>query len=153
MLEFRPATSADSELIYAWNTDPVTRANSFSTAEFSFEHHDKWFSSKLNNPESLFLIFSNRERLPVGLVRIEKSESNWFIGITVDKNARGKGFAAQMITAATAFHFKKHKQPIFAQIKNENAASLRVFEKAGYRFDKKLEINNIPSSQYIYENS
>ena len=153
MLNFRHAEKADSQLIYEWNTDELTRANSFNSEFFSFESHDKWFASKLNNPDYVFLIFLDKNNDPVGLVRFDKLNGAWYIGITVAKSARGKGYASRMITLATEFHYRKYKQAIFAQIKNNNIASLKVFKKAGYRFDKEMQIKNVPSSQYIYENS
>ncbi len=153
MLKPREAKPEDSQLIYNWNTEPESRANSFSTSLFSFEEHNVWYLSKIKDPGAFFIIFTDDAQKEVGLVRIEKKETEWLIGITIDKEARGKGYASEMISKASENHFSKYHEPIIAQIKNTNIASVKAFLKAGYKFDRNLLINNIPSSQYIYENS
>ena len=152
MLKTRNATLSDSKKIYLWNTDPVTRSNSFSTNSFSFEEHNNWYRSKLDDLNAIFMIFTDDSNNDVGLVRINKTEEHWLIGITIDKNHRGKGYSSQMINSASKAHYAKYGQPLIAQIKQDNPASIKAFLKAGFRFDKELLINNISSSQYIYEN-
>lgn len=153
MLSYRNAALVDSKMIYKWNTDPLTRSNSFNSNSFSFEEHHKWFRSKLTDLNAIFMIFTNQASNDVGMVRIDKTTGDWLIGITIDEKSRGKGFSSEMISKASKVHYSNFAQTIIAQIKNDNIASIKAFLKAGYKFDKNLLINDIPSSQYIYENS
>jgi ribosomal-protein-alanine N-acetyltransferase len=58
------------------------------------------------------------------------------IGYWIDKNYAGRGFTTEAVKAVTSFAFDGlglHRIEI--NIRPENAASIRVAEKAGYRFE------------------
>ncbi|MEX0967238.1 MAG: GNAT family N-acetyltransferase [Bacteroidia bacterium] len=152
-LNCREATMADCQQIYKWNSDPVTRANSFNSSVFSFEDHKKWFEDKLKNGATKFFVFANEREQDVGLVRMDSVDDYWLIGLNVVPDHRGKGYAANMIIGAVQKIREKSPLPVIAQIKVENQSSVKVFEKAGFTLDREIVINNIPSLQYVYENS
>jgi len=130
---FRFAELHDAALYYKWANDLVVRQNSFNTNEISYQQHIDWFSHKLNSKECFFYLFLNEEKLPVGQVRIDKSNNEIVIGISIDENLRGKGLGVQLLNQASTDYL--HKFPhaeIIAYIKEENIASIHQFSKAGF---------------------
>jgi diamine N-acetyltransferase len=51
------------------------------------------------------------------------------------KSERGKGYAKEALKLVEAFAFVYyHKNEIIAKIKDDNEASMKLFEKSGYVF-------------------
>lgn len=133
ILEFRKVEARDVKLIYDWNNDPVTRANSHNTAAIEFADHEKWFSKRITDENLDFLIFSYNST-PCGSVRIERKETENVIGIAIAPEFRGKKLAHLILTKAADYFYRNHgKKDITAYIKKQNLPSIKSFEKVGYR--------------------
>jgi RimJ/RimL family protein N-acetyltransferase len=139
MLTYRTAQPADARLYFTWANDPDTRQQSFNSAPISLETHTAWFTRKLTDPNALLLVFSNEAGQSVGQVRFERTPvadmpDEIIIGISIDAKQRGKGLAAQLIQQGCAICRKRWDAvAIHAYIKPENQASIRAFERAGFR--------------------
>jgi len=149
-LRLRQVTPDDIWLLYNWSNEEESRANSFSTGPISKEEHIKWFNRKVNNKQSLMLIGMLIDQ-PVGLVRYEIENEKSIVGINLDKNFRGKGLAVKLLKESLDFYCKTENVPVEAYIKNDNKASIKAFEKVGYRFLRNDEFNGIKSVVYYYE--
>ncbi|WP_461094584.1 GNAT family N-acetyltransferase [Spirosoma gilvum] len=139
MLTYRTAKPTDAQLYFAWANDPDTRRQSFNSSPISLETHTAWFTRKLADPNALLLVFLNDTGQPVGQVRFERTPvadmpDEIVIGISVDANHRGKGLASQLIQqACTICRQRWEAVTIHAYIKPENQASIRAFERAGFK--------------------
>ena len=132
-INFRFAQLSDADLYYKWANDTIVRQNSFNTSEISYQQHIDWFTHKLNSQDCFFYLFLNEENMPVGQVRIDKSNNEIVIGISIDENFRGKGLGVQLLNqASTDYLHKFSKAEIIAYIKEENIASIHQFSKAGF---------------------
>ncbi len=131
-LVFRMADENDVMQYFEWANDEDVRKNSFSNEAISLENHKKWFKQKLNTDSCfLYLFLLNGES--AGQVRIDKSNGETVIGISVDKNYRGRSLGTEMLKQATTNFLTKHKkEQIVAYIKLENKVSLSSFRKAGF---------------------
>ena len=147
LLKTRNCTKEDKELIYNWSNDKLVRSQSFNSDEITEEGHEKWFTTKLENKNSLLLI-NEFESKPAGLVRFEMEESNSVIGILIDSEHRGKGLSSLMLIKSSSKYFELFEKPILAYIKESNVASIRAFEKAEFKFFKNTIINEIPTLVY-----
>ncbi len=143
MLEFRPATHDDVELLYRWANDLQVRKNSFSTDVITFSEHREWFDKKLKSEKCEIFIFTLDSK-PVGQVRFEISQDNTAeIGILINKEFRGKGLASDMLRLASEFAVTKLGiRCIWSHIKLDNDISVRAFEKAGYQNKKTIFFKN-----------
>ncbi len=143
MLTYRTAQPADARLYFDWANDPDTRQQSFNSSPISLETHTGWFTRKLADPNALLLIFSSETGQVVGQVRFERTPvadmpDEIIIGISVDAKQRGKGLASQLIQKGCAVCRKQWGiVTIHAYIKPENEASVRAFERAGFRLSGK----------------
>ena len=133
-VQSRPARPTDVRLYFEWANDPQTRQQSFNAEPISWENHEAWFARKMADPNALLLVFDTDDNVPVGQVRFEKqANGEVIIGVSVDKDFRGRGLASVLIReACTDCRVKWGNVPVTAYIKPENVASVRAFGKAGF---------------------
>ena len=132
-LKMRMAELADADLYYHWANDTLVRQNSFSSSEVDYQQHINWFSNKLQSKDCYFYLFLNDENIPAGQVRIDKSNEEIVIGISIDEKFRGKSLGVEMLNQAADDYLNKFPgNEIMAYIKVENRASINQFTKAGF---------------------
>ncbi len=148
---FRDAQKADEKLLYNWANDDLVRQQSFNSQKIAYPEHQKWFRQKLQDSNNLFWIAQKNKQL-IGLVRFSLEKNHAVIGVSIDQKHRGKGYAGKMLQLASQKFLQVFNLPIHAYIKKTNAASVRSFEKAGYRLKKELVINGVNSYLYIKNN-
>ncbi len=61
------------------------------------------------------------------------------ISVNVNPVKRSSGLGTKSLVLATEYVFKNGTESVLAEIRVENTASVRAFEKAGYRFLDKVE--------------
>jgi RimJ/RimL family protein N-acetyltransferase len=139
MLTYRTARLADAQLYFDWANDPDTRRQSFNSDPISHERHIDWFNRKLTDSNALLLVFDTELGQPIGQVRFERTPiadmpDEVIIGLSVDARQRGKGLAHQLIKQSCGVcRARWGEVTIHAYIKPENQASVRAFERAGFR--------------------
>ena len=146
-MKVREVTENDSELIFNWSNDPLVRSQSFKSNKIEFKSHENWLKEKLKNNNSLLLInqFKNNN---IGLVKFEVEKDNCTVGILLDKKYRGQGLSSLMLKVSSTFYFNKFLIPISAYIKESNIASVKSFEKAGYKYFNKINVNGFNTLVY-----
>ncbi|MEZ4792891.1 MAG: UDP-2,4-diacetamido-2,4,6-trideoxy-beta-L-altropyranose hydrolase [Gelidibacter sp.] len=149
-ITFRKATEDDVMLVYDWSNDPMVRQNSYDSKPIVLEHHKAWFSSKIKDGKTLFLI-ALYDHQPAGIVRYEIGKEHSVVGVLVAENFRGRKLSATLLSESAKHYFKQNNLPIFAYIKEENKASIKAFENAGYSFYKQEIVKESPSFVYKLE--
>jgi len=128
----RPATLDDARLLLDWRNDPVTRAGSRSRDEVAWEDHVAWLTRTLGSSERRLLVVES-EGAPVGVVRWDDlGDRDWEVSITVAPAARGQGRALPLLRAGEEALGVAGPVRLVAAVHRENAASRRLFERAGY---------------------
>lgn len=146
-LSYSLATIKDAELLYEWVNDKEVRQNSFNSDEISWEGHRKWFEKKLEDKNSKIFIFYEEDK-PVGQMRLDKINSQWFIDYSIAKEFRGQGYGAKMVNSIKD---TVNESPLIAEVKSENKASAKTFEKCGFKLIDTYEQNHGLVFQYKYE--
>jgi RimJ/RimL family protein N-acetyltransferase len=132
-LRLRPATIADADLLLAWRNDPETRAASFTSDEISRDTHVRWLERKLADADCALLIVEHGGQ-PVGQVRLDREGDAAEIHIALAPAARGRSLGREALRAAvTATPEVLGARRVEARVKEDNVASLRAFEAAGFR--------------------
>ncbi|MBK6836160.1 MAG: GNAT family N-acetyltransferase [Bacteroidetes bacterium] len=148
-LKMRFANENDADLYFKWANDKVVRENSYNTAEINYEQHINWFKSKLLSKECFFYLFLNKENTAIGQVRIDKSNDEIIIGISIDEKFRGKGLGVKLLNKACNDYLSKFKTAeIIAYIKEENIASINQFSKASFIKTENVIIGNNKSYRF-----
>lgn len=150
----RRAIEEDAALYFKWTNDEEVRKQSYNSDSISYENHLHWFKQNLNAPGVYFYLFEEQS-LPLGQVRIQKSDSDdYIIGISIDKDARGKGYASYFIKQAVRLFFEEvsFAQQIAAYIKKENISSLKSFTNAGFTLENMVSYKGYESYKMIKKN-
>lgn len=153
MIKFRKANLDDINTYFIWVSDPLVRSISYNTDNITLSEHKKWFKSKIKDENSLMLLFEISNK-PIGQVRFEKENVNHsVINISISSEFRGKGFGSKILKlASNYFHSLNPEIAINAYIKTSNIGSIKSFEKALFKFNKKLKYKGNESLNYILKN-
>ena len=121
-MKIREANIDDSNDIFEWRNDPITRQMSFDSDVVTFSTHNKWFENSLHNKNRYLLIVE------------EKSTAE--ININLNPLERGKRFYSTVISKSISYFNiinNKRIKTIIAKIKKKNIASKRSFMKCGFK--------------------
>ena len=132
-ISLRPATQDDCRRLWDWRNESATREASFDTHFIPYEHHESWFSRKLQSQDTQIYIIMDASGHEVGYVRFNISGEEAEISVSVDKDERGKGYGAAAIRQGSDQVLSSGPvKRIIAHIKQDNSASLTAFQRAGY---------------------
>jgi RimJ/RimL family protein N-acetyltransferase len=146
-LHIRQAKLTDVDLIFEWSNDQLVREQSFYSDVISYVSHCEWFKNKLSDESALIYILE-ADGKPACILRIDEKTDNAVIGVVIGKEFRGKGLASISISRGVTEYFKTNSLPILASIKKQNIASIKSFQKAGFRYLRDEKINQIDSVVY-----
>lgn len=151
MLSLRKPTLKDMEMYFSWANDPEVREQSYNSSFIDLDSHKQWFESALKNEAYFMVICQNSVGDDIGQVRIQKQKGKEaLIGISIDSNHRGKGFAKEILKLATnSFLNFNNNYLINAYIKEGNLSSKIAFEKAGFEFIDTILYENFKSYHLI----
>ena len=122
----RDATAADAMDVWAWRQDLLTRSMSRTPEEVPLASHLAWFAEALADPARTLLI-GEAEGAKVGMVRFDHGAVTE-VSINVNPALRSRGHGHALLTEA----MKRVAGEVWAEIKEENLASQRLFERAGF---------------------
>lgn len=133
-LKARLARLDDEALILRWANDPVTRRNAFNPSRIDPATHRAWFRQRLRNIENCRLyVIETDEGLPIGQVRLERSDGTWEIHYALDSCARQRGLGKPLLEAALlALRKESQGALLLGRVKEGNQPSRRVFESLGF---------------------
>jgi RimJ/RimL family protein N-acetyltransferase len=151
MLSLRKPLKEDMEMYFSWANDPDVRQQSYNSNIIDLESHKQWFESAINDEAYFMCVFQNTIGEDIGQVRIQKqNDKEALIGISIDSNHRGKGYAKDILILATDFFLKSnHGFLIHAYIKEGNLGSKLAFENAGFYFTDMIEHESFRSYHFI----
>ncbi len=132
-LTVRDASMGDCLQLLRWRNDPATRAVSRTTEAIGLDAHAPWLERTLERHDRELFIAQVKGR-PVGMVRFDADGSAWEVSINLAPETRGRGFARKVLSEAEALFFRRHPgSSVMAFVRAENAPSMRLFDRAGYR--------------------
>lgn len=133
-LRLRPVVVADAELLLRWTNDPAVRDASFQTEPVEWDNHLRWLQAKLSDPGSFLCLAIDEHETPIGVMRFDVEGPDAVISGSIDYQFRGIGLAPRLIRMACAALFaERESTTVHAYIKQSNTASVRAFERAGFR--------------------
>ena len=137
----RRADEADREDIWRWRNSPDVQKWCFHQGEIGLDVHAEWFRRNLKENTVHMYIAENDAKEKIGQVRFNMAGGKAHINVNLNPVFLGRGFGGQLIKQATTVI--KSECPdvhtVIAEIKTENRASVRAFEKAGYVFAHNAE--------------
>jgi RimJ/RimL family protein N-acetyltransferase len=133
-IKLRPAELSDAALLLKWRNDSQTRNASHKTAIIDPEEHLAWLTSTINHTaRQLFIAEENG--IPVGTVRADWLDGIYQLSWTVAANARGRGIGKRIV----ALLARQISEPIQAEVKLGNTASVRIAESVGMKLEREVD--------------
>jgi len=147
-MNFKIELANEKDVIDVFNlsNDELVRKMSIITDEIDFKTHEEWFYKAINDKNCDFFVIKDENDL-IGQVRFEKKEAEIIVSISISKKYRG--FNLSYIILQECMQKSKFKNFV-AYIKPENIASIKIFEKLNYQFDREIFINNIKLLKYKF---
>jgi RimJ/RimL family protein N-acetyltransferase len=151
MLSFRKPTLNDMQLFFKWANDDEVRKQSYDSQKIQLSTHIQWFEYAIMSESYNMYVFQDGNKENIGQVRIQKqNEMEALIGISIDFQHRGKGYAKEMLKIASDDFLNLNRGLLInAYIKENNISSKHSFEKAGFEFKAYLEYKGYKSFYYI----
>ena len=120
--------------LFKWRNHPAVRKNSFNTKPILYAEHKKWFREKVKDQKCvMYVAYCTGKK--IGSIRFENGKEGVKTSVILNPDYWGKGFGSRLIRLATEKFASENKpdKPIIAEIKKDNIASIRAFQKAGYK--------------------
>ena len=134
--EFRRATPADTNLLFAWRNHATIRAASFETGPLDAAAHAAWVARTLADG-SRHLLIAHILGEPMGVVRFDVQGQDAHISVSLAPARQHEGLGPVLLRQATRWlrHEELPVRRIVAQVRALNPASLQSFYRAGYADD------------------
>ncbi|MBI5682425.1 MAG: GNAT family N-acetyltransferase [Deltaproteobacteria bacterium] len=133
-IEIREIQDDDINDLFNWRNHPDVRKNFFNSDLISWDEHEKWFKAKIKDSyTSIYIACSGKDK--VGSIRFEDKSDVIKVSIMLNPDFLGKGVGSSVIRIGTERFIKEKNpdKPIHAEIKRENIASIKAFQKAGFK--------------------
>lgn len=135
-IKFREANKEDSLDLFNWRNDETTRKMSRNSNPVFWEGHKAWYEKTLQDKKKKILIIEDTDK-KIGMVRFDFQEqpNSAEININLNPEFRGQGYGQLVLNQACKYASENLKlKRIYAEIKTINAPSIKIFERAGFRY-------------------
>lgn len=151
-IEIRPATLDDMRFVWEINNDESVRSQAVNQEPIPWDSHQLWFQNRLDSHESKLWILTVRDE-DFGVVRFDLTEAVAEITIAVHPSHRGQGLGSRAIRLASEEILAAERvDQVLALVRPSNPASVKAFEKAGYRKNpERLERGGVVLEQLTFE--
>lgn len=142
--QLRRIDFTDLERMRCWRNRPEVRQWFFDPREISREQQESWFDRYLKAADDETFIIETHEGTPVGLIalyHIDRSQEQAEIGrvIVGEESYAGQGMASDAVRTLVRYGFSNlNLKRIYAQIRHDNASSIRLFEHTGFAHEGRL---------------
>ncbi len=139
----RKTQDQDMMALFDLANDPKVRAASLNTSAIDLPTHEAWFSQAMHDPEQLLFTLLDGRGNFLGQLRFDlRKAGEALISISLVSASRGFSLAHKIISKGIGIMQRLHpERTIIAQIKSENIASIKSFEKAGFvRYSQKDDV-------------
>jgi RimJ/RimL family protein N-acetyltransferase len=152
-LRARLAKTNDLTMLFNWDKDALVRSMSFNQAPIDLETYKQEFRKTLSQQNSKLLIIEQQDEsgkwIPIGQVHIDK-DGEFTMSLTSEM--RGQHLAQSVIKTGIGYIRRDPSiEKLIAHIKNNNIASVKSFEKAGFRLNGETTFSGHPCLEYIYK--
>jgi spore coat polysaccharide biosynthesis predicted glycosyltransferase SpsG/RimJ/RimL family protein N-acetyltransferase len=137
----RLASAADTDIMFRWQADDQTRRYARTPRSPTRDEHMAWVQASLGDPNRVLCLVLH-DQTPAGVLRLDRIENSnsYEVSVLVDPDKYGLGIAtAALSLGRTLFPGAR----LIAEVLPGNAASHRLFKRAGYR--------SLDASHYVSE--
>lgn len=138
-ITLRRIRSDDGDLIREWRNDEDAVRFSVTGRPVSPGEHATWFAGQVDDPGLLFWI-AEQQGNPVGQVRVALSGGAGTVSIAVAPGRRGRGIGTSILRVLLSEMVHHPEVSTLTALAHQgNTASVRAFERAGFRSLQRVE--------------
>ncbi len=133
-LRIRDVKPVDINDIFEWRNHLEIRKNFFDAKPVSWDKHKQWFKRKIKEPNTtIYIAYCAEEK--IGSIRFDCEDKVIKVSIMLNPSFLGRGLGSKLIRIGTErfLTVEKTDRPLIAEIKKDNIASIKAFQKAGFR--------------------
>ncbi|MDC0430862.1 GNAT family N-acetyltransferase [Candidatus Thioglobus sp.] len=135
-LTLRQANSADAKRLFELRNHPQIREQSHNSNIIDFDEHQAWIDKVVLDESKAICIVEDDNDNFIGMVRFELIDHMYLMSWVVSPKFQGHGFGKKMVKMASQ---EMNHGPLRAEIKKNNAASVKIAEYIGMRLIKEIE--------------
>jgi spore coat polysaccharide biosynthesis predicted glycosyltransferase SpsG/ribosomal protein S18 acetylase RimI-like enzyme len=143
----RAAVWNDAARLLDWANEPGARRASFEEHAIQPEEHRAWLARKLMDPEAR--VFLVEDDGPAGTARLDREGRVATVSLAVAAERRGRGVGRRILDALREFSRRgAFAERLLALVREDNASSQQLFERAGYARTARLAVKGRPAYRY-----
>lgn len=138
-ISLKKADFSDIEFLWYLRNQPIIYKYARNNRAVSWKEHINWILPVILGTSNKNLLVIRNLKTPIGQIRFDRTgDKEAEISISISKEFQGKGFATKSLKLA----IKKQKniQKLIAEVNKNNKASIRLFEKLGFKLKEKKGI-------------
>ncbi len=129
-MEFHTADLSDAKFLFELRNLDSNRMQFRNPDKVAWESHLPWIEKFLSNHRNRMYVFSLKSE-KIGMFRVDESGD---VSVSLMDEFKGRGFGSEIIRQGSDQYLHDFPEALLvAEIKVENAASVKAFEKAGYK--------------------
>jgi len=144
-LSYREICIDDTEYIVRWRSTPEIYRCFKKPEPLSAQEHVDWYNRLyISDPTRVeYIIIHKESASPIGIVGVsDLKEESLQIGYLIGElSYQKRGYSVEAINAVVDRYSKNGVWYFFAEIRADNAASVKAIEKCGFKYDKELGSN------------
>jgi len=119
--------------VWEWRYERESRAASSDTFAVSFADHERWYTSRLTDPETRIYIIVDPDQVAIGYIRFSLEGDNAVVSIALDPSVRGHGVGTvAIVIGCDRVLAESTATRVTALVKADNKRSKMAFIKAGF---------------------
>src|SRR5262245_37174505 len=140
-LIIRPSKLNDAERIWEIRNTPESRRVAASAEVVPLEQHIAWFNNKYFTNTANHCFVAEQDNITIGYCRFDlgPNADQFIISIATDPATHGKGVGTRLLSESV----KQFRSviPLHAEVRKFNTASIKMFERCGFRKKSEDEKN------------
>ena len=147
--ELREATLFDAVTLYHWRNDPIVREQSGNTNLVTWNEHIDWLNKTWSNVYCRLWIFEIDNK-PAGQIRFDNKFIAATLSYSLGREYRGHSYAVDMLRMGTRLVLMEWSgiNTLQANVRNENIASIKALQSAGWELDVCMKEEGMVSMSY-----
>ena len=130
-IKIRPAQLGDAQRIWEIRNEPESLAVAASPEIIPLPQHVGWFENKYFKQGDNFCFVGEVDGNVVGYCRFDLNGSHYLNSIAVSSSMHGKGTGTLLL--GQSIDQLRTDEPIHAEVRKHNLASVKIFERNGFK--------------------
>jgi len=142
-----------TDQVLTWINNEAINSSSGIRFPNSKTEQELWVKATIQNRSKKKLIITSTDEKEVGMVsvhNIDHKNQNCEVGIYIDPNSQGKGYASEALKLVIRFAFLELNMfKVYANIHEDNTASISLFQKLGFNKEATIKKVIFKNGQFI----